>query len=108
VAALEPSRPYELDSFAVLAQRAAIYLVAKDGVLAAAEYKKILANPGIDPGRWTYPLAHLGLARAYALTGDTTASRNEYAALFDVFKDADPGLPVLQHARDELAALPSR
>ena len=111
VAALEPARPYELDSFAVLVQRGIIYLQAKDGVLAAAEYKKILANPGVDPGRWTYPLAHLGLARAYALSGDTTASRNEYAALFAAFKDADPGLPVLRDARAEfakMAASPSR
>lgn len=107
VAALEPARPYELESYVVLEQRAALYLQAKDGARAIAEYHKILANPGLDPGRWTYPLAHLGLARAYALSGDTAASRNEYAALFAAFKDADPGLPVLQQARNEVSKLPT-
>ena len=108
VAALEPARPYELYDYAVLAQRGAAYLKAKNGALAAAEYKKILANPGIEPGVWGYPLAHLGLARAYALTGDTTASRNEYAALFAAFQQADPGLPVLRAAEAEKSALPAR
>jgi eukaryotic-like serine/threonine-protein kinase len=108
VAALEPAGPYELYDYTVPAQRGAAYLKAKDGARAAAEFKKILANPGVDPGVWGYPLAHLGLARAYALTGDTTASRNEYAALFAAFQQADPGLPVLRDARAESAALPAR
>ncbi len=108
IAALEAARPYEFYGYLTLAQRAEAYLKAKDGMHAAAEYKKILANPGIDPGTVAYPLAHLGLARAYALSGDAIASRNEYAALFGAFKDADPGLPVLRDARAEMAALPSR
>jgi DNA-binding winged helix-turn-helix (wHTH) protein len=107
VAALEPGRRYELYNYDVLAQRGAAYLQAKDGPMAAGEYKRILANPGLDPGRWTWPMAHLGLARAYALAGDTPASRNEYAALFAAFKDADTGLPFLRDARYELASLPA-
>jgi DNA-binding winged helix-turn-helix (wHTH) protein/tetratricopeptide (TPR) repeat protein len=107
VAALEPARPYEFYDYTVLAQRGAAYLKAGNGALAAAEYKKILANPGIAPGVWAYPLAHLGLARAYALTGDTAASRNEYAALFAAFQQADPGLPFLRIAAAERAALPA-
>jgi tetratricopeptide (TPR) repeat protein len=108
LAALESARPYELYGYLTLNARAEAYLKAKDGMQAATEYKKILANPGIDPGTPTYTLAHLGLARAYALSGDTTGSRNEYAALFGAFKDADPGLPVLRDARAEMAALPPR
>jgi hypothetical protein len=108
VAALEPARPYALYSYAALPQRGAAYLKTKNRPTAAAEYKRILANPGVNPGHWSYPLALLGLARAYALSGDVTASRNENAALFAAFNDADPGLPVLRGARVERAALPSR
>ncbi len=107
VAALEAARPYEMSNYAVLAERGAACLKAGNGPMAAAQYKTILANPGLDPGVWSYPLAHLGLARAYALSGDANASRSEYAALFKAFKDADPGLPFLQQARAEMAALGS-
>lgn len=108
IAAMEPSRPFDAYDYVAPAQRAEAYLKANDGTMAAVEYKRILANPGINPGNWSYPLAHLGLARAYALLGDTTGSRNEYAALFGAFKDADPGLPILRDARAEMAALPPR
>jgi hypothetical protein len=48
-----------------------------------------------------YPLAHLGLARAAALTGDTAKSRKAYQDFLALWKDADPDLTVLQEARQE-------
>jgi len=48
-----------------------------------------------------YPLAHLGLARAAALTGDTTQSRKGYQDFFVVWKEADADLPILREARRE-------
>jgi eukaryotic-like serine/threonine-protein kinase len=108
VAALEPSRPYELGGYAILARRAAAYLKAGDGKSAAVEYRKILANPGIDPVEELYPLAHLGLARADALLGDTVGSRGEYAAFLGAFKDADLTLPVVKDALAEMAGLRGR
>jgi hypothetical protein len=50
-------------------------------------------------------LAHLGLARAYALTGDTAKARAAYQDFFTLWKGADPGIPVLKQAKAEYAKL---
>jgi DNA-binding winged helix-turn-helix (wHTH) protein/tetratricopeptide (TPR) repeat protein len=107
VAALEPSRPYELATFDVPTERGAALLKAGMAAPAAAQYRKVLENPGVNGISTLYPLAHLGLARALALGGHTADSRSEYAALLDAWKDADPSLPVLRNAKAEMAALSS-
>ena len=73
--------------------------------MAAAEYQKILANRGVDPVSPMYPLAHLGLARAYALQNNKPASRGEYEKFFDAWKDADTDVPILKQARIEYSRL---
>ena len=80
-------------SFAVLA------------VALARGNQKILANPGIDPLSPLYPLAHLGLARAYAMENNQAASRREYEKFFDMWKNADADVPVLKQARAEYSRL---
>ena len=50
-------------------------------------------------------LAHLGLARAYALSGDTAKSRTAYQDFFALWKNADPDIPVLKEAKAEYAKL---
>jgi hypothetical protein len=50
-------------------------------------------------------MAHLGLARAHALAGNSAESRKSYETLLDIWKGADDDLPFLRTARDELAAL---
>ncbi|HEX9628451.1 MAG TPA: hypothetical protein VF961_00405 [Pyrinomonadaceae bacterium] len=50
-------------------------------------------------------MAHLGLARAAALTGDTSKSRTEYQNFFAAWKDADQDLPVLVQAKKEYEQL---
>jgi len=50
-------------------------------------------------------LAHLGLRRAYALEGNTSASRDEYAKFLALWKDADPYVPMLQQTRAEFGRL---
>jgi tetratricopeptide (TPR) repeat protein len=52
-----------------------------------------------------YPQAQLGLARAYAMTGDTASAKEAYEALFVTWKDADADLPQLVAAKKEYAAL---
>lgn len=49
------------------------------------------------------PLAHLGLARAYALENHKAESRDEYEKFFALWKDADADLPILKQARLEYA-----
>jgi hypothetical protein len=50
-------------------------------------------------------LAHLGLARSYALLGDTAKSRAAYTAFLSLLKDADPNIPILNQATTEYAKL---
>jgi hypothetical protein len=48
-----------------------------------------------------YPLAHLGLARAAALTGESAKSRKAYEDFFAGWKEADAELPILIEAKKE-------
>ena len=104
VAALEPAAPYELVNYYVIDERAQAYLKAGKPELAIPEYHKILSYPCLDP-HLLNPLAHLGLARAYAMQKDNTVSRHEYEVFFGLWKDADADLPVLRQARREYAQL---
>jgi len=51
-------------------------------------------------------LARLGLARAYALQGDTATARAKYQDFLTLWKDADPDIPILKQAKAEYAKLP--
>jgi len=55
-----------------------------------------------------YSLAHLGLARAAALTSDLARSRKDYEDFFAAWKDADPDLPILRKARQEYGLMAKR
>ena len=75
------------------------------GDVAASEFQKIVDHPGIVGTNPIGALAHLGLARAYALQGDTARSRVAYQDFLTLWKDADPDIPVLQQAKAEYAKL---
>ena len=77
----------------------------KQGSAAAAEFQKILDHPGVVENELTGALAHLGLGRAYVVTGDTTKARAAYQDFLALWKDADPGIPILQEAKVEYAKL---
>jgi hypothetical protein len=46
-------------------------------------------------------LAHLGLSRAYALSGDKTKAKSAHQDFLTIWKDADPDIPMLKQARAE-------
>lgn len=50
-------------------------------------------------------LAHLGIARAYALQGDTVKARKGYQDFLTLWKDADIDIPFLKQAKTEYAKL---
>ncbi len=50
-------------------------------------------------------LAHLGLARAYTLSGDTAKTRAKCQDFFALWKDADPNIPILRQAKGEYATM---
>jgi len=105
---LEKLRPYEFGVVAGLwpaYDRGLAYLKMKKGPEAAAEFQRVLDHRGVDPVGLEYALSYLGLARAYALQGDSARSRTAYQDFFALWKDADPDIPVLKQAKSEYAKL---
>jgi eukaryotic-like serine/threonine-protein kinase len=95
--------------------RGQAYLAEDAGAEAAAEFQKMLDNPGIVVSDPVGAIAHLGLARAYA-----SQARNSQGAQSDVartkalaayqdfltlWKDADPDIPIYGQAKAEYAKL---
>ena len=85
--------------------RGEAYLAAGQGKESTAEFQKILDHNGIVWNCWTGALAHLGLARAYTLSGNTAKARAAYQDFLTLWKDADPDIPILKQAKAEYAAL---
>jgi serine/threonine protein kinase/tetratricopeptide (TPR) repeat protein len=85
--------------------RGEAYLAQKQGTAAAAEFQKILDHRGLVWNCSTGAYAHLGLARAYALAGDTAKAKSAYNDFLTLWKDADPDIPILREAKSESAAL---
>jgi hypothetical protein len=50
-------------------------------------------------------LARLGLGRAYVLQGNTAQAKAAYQDFLNLWKDADPDIPILKQAKTEYAKL---
>jgi serine/threonine protein kinase/tetratricopeptide (TPR) repeat protein len=85
--------------------RAQAYLLLHRGSEAAAEFQKFLAHRGVVGNCPLGALARLGLARAYALQGETTKAKTAYQDFLTLWKDADPDIPILKQAKAEYAKL---
>lgn len=72
---------------------------------AAVEFQKILDHPGLVLNDPIGPMARLQLARALSASGDRAKSAAVYKELLELWKDADPDLPILRQAEAEYAAL---
>ena len=115
IGALEVTAPYDLAVPSTMGTlllslypayiRGNAYLAAHRGSEAAAEFRKILDQPGLVLNEPIGALAHLGLGRAYAANGDIARSRVAYQDFFALWKDADPGIPRLVEAKAEYSRL---
>jgi eukaryotic-like serine/threonine-protein kinase len=85
--------------------RGQAYLDQRMGTEAAVEFQKIIDHRGIDSLSEMHALAHLGLARAAALSGDLAKSRTGYQNFLALWKDADADLPILVQAKTEYEQL---
>ena len=85
--------------------RGQAYLDAHQGSQAAAEFQKILDHRGIIVNAPIGALAHLQIARSYAMQGDTAKARMAYNDFLTLWKDADPDIPILKEAKAEYAKL---
>jgi len=108
---LESAIPYDLGSppdLWTMYHRGLAYLHLKSASEAAAEFQRLLDHQCIATASPAVPLARLGLARAYALTGDAAKSRSAYEDFFARWKDADSDIPILIKAKTEYAKLSAR
>lgn len=108
---LQAAAPYELgdpdgnDGLFPVFLRGRAYLMARRGREAAMEFHKILDHRGIV---WNSPigaLAHLEIARAFNMQGETAKARAAYQDFLNLWKAADPDIPVLKQAKAEYARL---
>jgi serine/threonine protein kinase/tetratricopeptide (TPR) repeat protein len=110
---LEAAAPYELGGPPQFQMgtlypayiRGQAYLAAHNGAAAAAEFQKFLDHRGIVINFPLSALAHLGLARSYALSGDTAKAKTAYNDFLTLWKDADPDIPILKQAKAEYVKL---
>jgi DNA-binding winged helix-turn-helix (wHTH) protein/Tfp pilus assembly protein PilF len=104
---LETALPFESIIVGANYTRGRAYLAMGKGEEAAAEFQKVLGRRSQVVGSFYpfYPLSQLGLARAHALAGDTAQSRKAYETFFELWRDADPDIPILQEAKAEHAKL---
>jgi serine/threonine protein kinase/tetratricopeptide (TPR) repeat protein len=111
---LKPATPYELGlvsnlEFGTLLYPAYVrgeaYLLLRQGPEAAAEFQKFLDHRTLVANNPLFALAHMGLARAYTLSGDTQKARAAYQDFLALWKDGDPDIPILMDVKAELSKL---
>jgi eukaryotic-like serine/threonine-protein kinase len=106
---LQRAAPYDLGDVAgnlyPIFVRGQAYLAGNRGREAAAEFEKILDHRGIVGNLPIGALAHLQLARAFVMQGDTAKAKTAYQHFLALWKDADPDIPVLKEAKAEYAKL---
>jgi len=83
--------------------RGLAYLQTKQGAEAAAEFQHVLDNRGGSGAMPYVALSKLGLARAAMLSGDNAKARVAFQDFFNLWKDADPDIPILKQAKAEYA-----
>jgi serine/threonine protein kinase/Tfp pilus assembly protein PilF len=110
---LETAEPYEMGLQQVpttgalfpIYLRGLAFLGAGDGKNAAVEFQKILDHRSIVGSCSLGALAHLDLARAFAINRETIKARAAYQDFFTLWKNADPQIPILKEAEAEYARL---
>jgi eukaryotic-like serine/threonine-protein kinase len=105
--------PYERAYLEPVYLRGLAYLRLHKGAEAVEEFRKIVDHKGLSWGAiWAHPywgeyyaVSWLGMARGFALAGDTAAAKKAYQDFFDLWQNADADIPILQLARAEYARL---
>ncbi len=110
---LASASPYERAYFDAVYLRGLAYLRLHKGADAAAEFQKIVDHKGANwASTWRYPywgqfysLSYLGMARGFALAADTARAQKAFQDFFELWKNADPDISILQQAKTEYARL---
>jgi DNA-binding winged helix-turn-helix (wHTH) protein/tRNA A-37 threonylcarbamoyl transferase component Bud32/tetratricopeptide (TPR) repeat protein len=85
--------------------RGLAYVRLGDGQSAAAQFQKLIDNPGFSVRHVIGPLARLQLGRAQKMMGDNASACKSYEEFLSIWKDADADIPVYRQAKAEYAQL---
>jgi tetratricopeptide (TPR) repeat protein len=102
---LDSALVYARANSGVLYVRGNAYLKAGRGSDAVQAFQRLLDMKNViivDP---LMPLAKVGIARAYVMTGDKAKARVAYQDFLALWKDADPEIPLLRQVKTEYAKL---
>ncbi len=102
---LSAATPYDRSNLTVLYVRGLSYLKGGRAADAVKEFQRILALQDYAATDPVISLGHLGLARAYAMQGDTAKAKAAYQDFLTLWKDADPDIPIFIAAKAEYAKL---
>jgi eukaryotic-like serine/threonine-protein kinase len=110
---LASAAPYESAYLETIYLRGLAYLRMNKGADASDEFLKITDHKGASwASAWRYPywgqfysLSWLGMARGAALAGDVVNAQKAFQQFLELWKDADPDLPILRQAKAEYARL---
>ena len=97
---LKPARQYDMISLTPYL-RGLAHVALRQVQIGIVDFQTVLAHRGITflVGDTVYPVAEIGVARAFADTGDLGNSAAAYRHFLELWQDADPGQPLVSEAR---------
>jgi tetratricopeptide (TPR) repeat protein len=99
------SDPLQLGMMYPVFLRGEAYLGLRRGQEAATEFQMFLDHRGVALNNPLAALARLGVARAQVMQGETSNAKTAYKTLLQLWKDADPDIPIYKEAQAEYAKL---
>jgi hypothetical protein len=72
-----------------------------EGPAAQQQFQKILVHRGVVQNMPIGSLAHLGLARACALSGGAAQAGTQYQQFLSLWKAEDADIPILKQVKSE-------
>ncbi len=97
---LKPARQYDLISLTPLL-RGRAHVALRQVQIGIVDFQTVLSHRGVPfiVGNVSFPAAQIGVARAFADTGDQGNSAEAYRRFLELWKTADPDQPLLTEAR---------
>ena len=98
--ALQPARSYDLISLTPYL-RGLAHVATHQVAIGIVDFQTVLSHRGLafTLGNTVYPAAQLGVARAFASTGDLGNSAEAYRRFLGLWSTADPNSPILNEAK---------
>ena len=97
---LKPARQYDLISLTPFL-RGRAHVALRQVQIGIVDFQTVLSHRGVPfvVGSVVYPVAEIGVARAFADTGDVNNSGGAYRRFLELWHDADPNQPLVNEAR---------